>query len=445
MGNGSSIQTRVAASPRLSRPVQYFPTSTLNSYADWALCFVSVTALLSSSWAGGHIPQGTPIALLLFIVPWVWVAMRNIRAASWAVLLNWPVLLFPLFALLSTAWSELPGTTVKAGVEYLLTIIIGILAGACIKPKVTLWALVSALVFVTLAGWFFGEREYAEGSLVLIGLFGSKNYFGLCVALLLLAATVVTFDRSQSTTARGVAIVTMLLAPILLFFSRSVGALVCGLAALALTGVIALLFRFAPLVRLAALALFIPFVLSAYVFWLSSGDSSAILASVGKDVTLTGRTWMWQWADMAISQKPVLGVGYEAYWRPDNWGAEEIWWHDQKIGKAGYHFHNTSLQITVDLGYVGLVIFLGTLTAVAGRIGARLLFSRANAEQIFAIAAFVFLLLRMPLEIDLIWPFQIPTVILSLIWVYLAPARRAARSHPQNAGLRSLMPRNSPE
>jgi exopolysaccharide production protein ExoQ len=385
------------------------------------------------------------IALLVFIMPWVWVAMRNIRAASWAVLLNWPVLLFPLFALLSTAWSEAPALTLKDSIQYLLTVIIGILAGVCMKPQVALSALVSAGAFVVVAGLFVGGGEYDQGSLVINGLLGSKNYFGLCVALLLLTATVVTFDKQQSTTARLFAFVVMALSPITLFFSRSVGALVCTLAALALTGVIVLLFRFAPLVRLAGLALIIPLVLLAYVVWFSSGDSDAILTSVGKDISLTGRTWLWQWADMAISQKPVLGVGYEAYWRPDNWGAEEIWWHDQKISKTGYHFHNTSLQITVDLGYVGLIIFLGTLAAVAGRIGARLLFSRAHAEQIFAVATFAFLVLRMPLEVDLTWQFQISTVLFSLIWVYLTPAPRAARPHPQSAVLRSLMPRNAPE
>jgi exopolysaccharide production protein ExoQ len=428
MSNGSNIQTRVAGSAQLARSVQFFPTSAPSAYSDWVLCSVSMTALLSSLWAGTHLPGGTAAALLLFIVPWIWIVIRNIRAAARAVRSNWPILLFPLFALLSTAWSEVPEWTLRAGLQYLLTVIIGILAGVCVKPQVMLWALVSAGVFVVLAGLFVGEREYYEGSLILIGLFGSKNYFGLCVALLLLAATVVTFDKSQPAIVRLVAFVTMALTPIVLVFSRSVGALVCALSALLLTAMIALLFRFPPLVRLAALVLVVPLILMAWVVWLNYGSSDSILTSVGKDVTLTGRTWLWQWADMAISEKPVLGVGYEAYWRPNNWGAEEIWLHDQKASKTGYHFHNTILQVTVDLGYVGLVVFLATLTAIAGRIGSRILFSQANAEQIFAIAAFAFLLLRLPLEVDIIWQFQIPTVIVSLIWVYLAPTRRTARA-----------------
>jgi exopolysaccharide production protein ExoQ len=134
---------------------------------------------------------------------------------------------------------------------------------------------------------------------------------------------------------------------------------------------------------------------------------------------------MWEWADMAIEKRPMLGVGYQAYWQPGNWGAEEIWSHDLKIDKTGYHFHNTFLQVAVDLGYVGLLVLLATLATISVRIGSCLLFSRPDAEQIFAIAVFLFHLFRLPIEVDLFWQFQIPTVFLSMIWVYLGlPGRR---------------------
>jgi hypothetical protein len=91
----------------------------------------------------------------------------------------------------------------------------------------------------------------------------------------------------------------------------------------------------------------------------------------------------------------------------------------------------------VDLGFVGLFVLLATIVAICGRIASCLLFSRPEAEQIFAIAVFLFLLFRLPIEVDLFWQFQILTVILSLIWVYLGlPMGRRSRKPPASVHLR---------
>jgi exopolysaccharide production protein ExoQ len=145
----------------------------------------------------------------------------------------------------------------------------------------------------------------------------------------------------------------------------------------------------------------------------------AILDWLGKDATLTGRTWLWEWADREIAAHPALGTGYQAFWQEGNWRAEEIWFHDLKSDKTGYHFHNTYLQVAVDLGLAGLLVLLATLGAICARFGSFVLLWRPGAPQFFAISVFLFFLLRLPIEVDLFWPFQPPTVMLSLVWVYL--------------------------
>jgi exopolysaccharide production protein ExoQ len=168
------------------------------------------------------------------------------------------------------------------------------------------------------------------------------------------------------------------------------------------------------------------------IIWLNIGDLSAILDSLGKDVTLTGRTWLWEWADREIAARPALGAGYQAFWQEGNWRAEEIWFHDEKIDKTGYHFHNTYLQVAVDLGLAGLLVLLATLGAICARIGSSVLLSRPGAPQFFALGVFLFFLLRLPFEVDLFWAFQPPTVMLSLIWVYLGlPDQRTASALPR--------------
>jgi hypothetical protein len=82
---------------------------------------------------------------------------------------------------------------------------------------------------------------------------------------------------------------------------------------------------------------------------------------------------------------------------------------------------------------------LATLAAISARIGSCLLFSRPDAEQMFAIAMFLFHLFRLPIEVDLFWQFQIPTVLLPMIWVYLGlPGRRRSGEPRASVYLRHL-------
>src|SRR5262249_18200390 len=67
----------------------------------------------------------------------------------------------------------------------------------------------------------------------------------------------------------------------------------------------------------------------------------------------------------------------------------------------------------------------------AGPSPLALLFSRPDGDQMFAIAIFLFPLFRLPIEVDLFWQFQIPTVLLSMIWVYLGLPRRRRSGEPR--------------
>ena len=82
----------------------------------------------------------------------------------------------------------------------------------------------------------------------------------------------------------------------------------------------------------------------------------------------------------------------------------------------------------MDLGFVGLGAFVMQLVFTVLRIIARLFASAPAAEQMFAIALFIFLLLRMPLEVDLFFPFQLSSILICVIWIYLeslSPLRRS--------------------
>lgn len=82
----------------------------------------------------------------------------------------------------------------------------------------------------------------------------------------------------------------------------------------------------------------------------------AIVIAMGKDPTLSSRTIFWDFAiDAVVNQRPLLGFGKGAFWVSENVG---------RIVRAfdgGYippHAHNGFIEIALDLGLVGIGLFL---------------------------------------------------------------------------------------
>jgi exopolysaccharide production protein ExoQ len=102
--------------------------------------------------------------------------------------------------------------------------------------------------------------------------------------------------------------------------------------------------RYAP----AVLALLPVLALAA---WLSV---DAVLAALGRDLTLTGRTGLWQALWPMIEARLWLGYGYQAFWIDPNGPAAVVW---ALAGWQAPSAHNGYLDLWLGLGLVGIVIF----------------------------------------------------------------------------------------
>ncbi len=73
-----------------------------------------------------------------------------------------------------------------------------------------------------------------------------------------------------------------------------------------------------------------------------------------RDITLTGRTVLWQHLLEPISERPLLGHGWEAFW--GGWGspAHEIWLKNSWFPPTA---HNAPLEYLLALGVVGLTVW----------------------------------------------------------------------------------------
>ncbi|MEM8810146.1 MAG: O-antigen ligase family protein, partial [Cyanobacteria bacterium P01_G01_bin.38] len=99
-------------------------------------------------------------------------------------------------------------------------------------------------------------------------------------------------------------------------------------------------------------ATLIALVAGCYVF----SNWELLISSLGRDPTLTGRTLIWEGAFEKLDSDLWLGFGRESFWLEENplsRGFSGL--HD---GYRPAHAHNGFIDLIVDLGVVGLVIFL---------------------------------------------------------------------------------------
>ncbi|HAA27810.1 MAG TPA: polymerase [Cyanobacteria bacterium UBA8553] len=86
--------------------------------------------------------------------------------------------------------------------------------------------------------------------------------------------------------------------------------------------------------------------------WMTA-NTAALLGSLGKDETLTGRGDLWPLVFEKIGERPWLGYGYGAFWNGLDGESSSIWYAS---GWKPPNSHNGFLDIVLSLGLVGLAI-----------------------------------------------------------------------------------------
>ena len=156
--------------------------------------------------------------------------------------------------------------------------------------------------------------------------------------------------------------------------------------------------------------------------WLA-GNSDAALNTLGGDSTLTGRSEIWSAVWTQISAHPWLGYGFSAFWRGFDGPSAEVW---ATVGATPPHAHNGVLDLWLDLGLAGVLLFAVSFAVTAGR-AARALRETWSIETVFPACLLAFLVLFNLSESTLLRQH-------SIFWVlYVAAAVQLARARePQS-------------
>jgi exopolysaccharide production protein ExoQ len=155
---------------------------------------------------------------------------------------------------------------------------------------------------------------------------------------------------------------------------------------------------------------------SVGIFAAAFRDIGAFLLSLGeqvfdKDPTLTGRTYLWYRAHDLIEQHPWLGRGFYAFWRQGNTDAEGLWQYAGILGRSGFNFHNTLVELTVQLGMIGAAVFV--VVGLLGLIGlVRHFVRRPSLTLCFWLAYMLYVIVRAPVEAVGYAPFYFSTCLL---------------------------------
>ena len=121
--------------------------------------------------------------------------------------------------------------------------------------------------------------------------------------------------------------------------------------------------------------------------WAWKFSLDTVLAWSGRDPTLTGRTLLWHEVWELVRERPLLGYGYGAFWAESSEPASLLW---EAIGWAVPTAHNGYLELLLELGVVGLTLFvLSVSTTIFGILARIRLIERALLLSCCAVISFV--------------------------------------------------------
>lgn len=317
------------------------------------------------------------------------VAVRG-RAALAALMRRPSLLVLIGLAIVSTEWSAAPEITLRRAFALLGTTAFGIFLAARFTPRALLrvvaaamgiMAVLSLAFAVALPGYGVDQGIHAGAWQ---GVFTHKNILGKVMVVGTVAFLLLRADLPRGR--RWIATSGMALCVFLLLMSTSKTALSVLVALVAS----AALFRMLRLRMDLAVMVFVGAVLfGGSVIALVATNWEALLAAMGKDPTLTGRIPMWQVLLRAVQQQPWLGYGYNGFWLGEAGPSAEPL---KEIGWKTPSAHNGFLEVALQLGLVGLGVFLAGYVA-AFRQSLAALRRTATPDGLFPVLILTFMLL----------------------------------------------------
>jgi len=345
-------------SPALWFPIVWLGILLSRSVSRWLSPAAALDTMSAETYLDGS-PLDRAVAFGFIVVGLVILGMRRERTIQ-IVKKNWPVVLFLLFSLVSAAWADLPFVAFKRWTKALgaLAMVLVVLTDpdpvAAMKRLFTRTAFILIPSSVLLIKYYPALSRYYdrwEGTAYYSGVATDKNMLGcicLCLGLGVVWQFVQSFGKGREGNKRLLAYGAVIAMNLWLFHhassSTSLSCFVLG------TALIVILFSKArPKLMHAGV---IAAATLGVIGLLFPNVVAFVVASLGRNMTLTGRTDLW--ADLLkMDANPWFGVGFESFFVGDR--VERLWklywWHPNEA-------HNGYLEIYLTLGRIGILLLV---------------------------------------------------------------------------------------
>ncbi len=258
-------------------------------------------------------------------------------------------------AVVSVIWSSMPGKTINRGIAIFGTTLFGIYLASryTLKKQLRLFGWMYGFAIVLSFAFALALPKYGimggihEGKWR--GIYNHKNTLGKVISPGVIIFLLLAFDAKKR---RWLFWIGFILGFLLLLRSTATTSLINTLTLLgASVGFRVLRWSGNSVVP----GLISVFSLAGIFYILISANMGTLLASLGKDTTLTGRADLWPYVFEMIWKQPIFGYGYGAFWGGVNSPCYYIW---QATGWTPPNSHNGLLDLWLHLGFIGLATFI---------------------------------------------------------------------------------------
>lgn len=339
--------------------------------ADWRgnwlslFCTVAVLLVFSQAWVAplfGYTTENTAagalirnfyypfyvLGIILCVICW-----RQLLDATWRT-----ALMVGLIALccLSLLWSIDPSGTIRRCVALIVTVLCAYAMAARFSWKRLSEAMAIAFAIMALASLFLGAVVPQMGRMQELfpgawrGVWLEKNNLGAVMAIGFVASASAALHNPQRRIFWALMAVLMVALVLLSQSKTSLVAVVLGVGGLSFVYLV----QRGPVLGIALTWLAVTIVLCLAGFLWLAPDKIFLL--LGKDPTLTGRTFIWDGIDRVMAARPLLGYGYGVVWTDESAYAP-LAKITHVAGFRAYHAHSCWYEVWLGLGIVGLVLW----------------------------------------------------------------------------------------
>jgi O-antigen ligase len=279
--------------------------------------------------------------------------------------------LFVLVCLLSALWSDYSFMSFKRSFQLLVIFLVIVEALIDIDPKTLLLQLkiiVSAYLFLSVYAGRFIPAAIDPAFGTWRGIEIQKNHLGQTSIYCILTAIVFySFDKTRLSKLYDFML--MFLSVYLIYKAHSS----TGILVLSMIIFVGLIFQIESIFskfgfgRSFLLLLFLFLLGFAFIFLIFASDIFSLIPGYfGKDMTLSGRSDIWKFAWDDIEKKFLLGYGFATYWVMGTPRIEIFasYFEGFKVNQA----HNGFIEIMLQLGVVGAILFLFLIAAYGYRM-----------------------------------------------------------------------------